>query len=168
MADLIAIGYPDLQTAEAAEAELERLAADLVIQPESIAIISRDEKGKFHVRTTHHEVATGATWGMLWGLLFGFLFFIPLLGLAVGAGLGALIGLVAKLDISSDFQRQVRDMLQPGTAAVFVIVDKMTTDKLLEAISKYHGTVLKTSLSKDVEQQLQEALTGSPVGASAP
>ncbi|HEX3425477.1 MAG TPA: DUF1269 domain-containing protein [Acidimicrobiales bacterium] len=167
MADLIAIGYPDLQTAEQAEAELERLAQELVIEPESIAIISRDEQGKFHVRTTHHEVATGATWGMLWGVLFGFLFFVPLLGLAVGAGLGALFGLVAKLDISAEFQRQVREMLQPGTAAVFVIVDKMTTDKLIEAISKFHGTVLKTSLPRDIEQQLQESLTGSAVGVGA-
>ncbi|MGH9125482.1 MAG: DUF1269 domain-containing protein [Acidimicrobiales bacterium] len=167
MADLIAIGYPDLPTAEQAEAELERLARELVIEPESIAIISRDQQGKFHVRTTHHEVATGATWGMLWGVLFGFLFFVPLLGLAVGAGLGALFGLVAKLDISAEFQRQVREMLQPGTAAVFVIVDKMTTDKLIEAISRFRGTVLKTSLSRDIEQQLQKSLTGSAVGVGA-
>jgi uncharacterized membrane protein len=167
MADLIAIGYPDLQTAEQAEAELERLAEDLVIEPDAIAVISRDEKGKFHVRTTHHEVATGATWGMFWGLLFGFLFFIPLLGWAVGTGIGALMGLVAKLEISSEFQRQVRDMLQPGTAAVFVVAEKMTTDKVIDSLAKYHGTVLKTSLPKDVERQIQEALSGSAIGASA-
>lgn len=167
MADLIAIGYPDLQTAEQAEAELERLAQELVIEPESIAIISRDQKGKFHVRTTHHEVATGATWGMFWGVLFGFLFFVPILGLAVGAGLGVLFGLIAKLDISTEFQRHVRDMLQPGTAAVFVIVDKMTTDKLIEALAKFHGTVLKTSLPSDVERQLQDSLTGSSVSVGA-
>ncbi|HEX3539917.1 MAG TPA: DUF1269 domain-containing protein [Acidimicrobiales bacterium] len=167
MADLIAIGYPDLATAEQAEAELERLADDLVIEPDAIAIISRDEKGKFHVRTTHHEVATGATWGMFWGLLFGFLFFIPLLGWAVGTGLGALMGLVAKLEISAEFQRQVRDMLQPGTAAVFVVAEKMTTDKVVEALAKFHGRVLKTSLPKEVEQQIQEALGGSAVGATA-
>ena len=167
MADLIAIGYPDLETAEAAASELERLASDLVIEPDAIAIISRDEKGRYHVRTTHHAVATGATWGLFWGLLFGVLFFVPVLGLAIGAGLGALLGLVNKLEISDEFKQQVRDMLQPGTAAVFVMAEKMTTDKLIDAISKFHGTVLKTSLPKDVEQQIQEALSGSAVGASA-
>ena len=167
MADLIAIGYPDLATAEQAEAELERLAEDLVIEPDAIAIISRDEKGKFHVRTTHHEVATGATWGMFWGLLFGFLFFIPLLGWAIGTGLGALMGLVTKLEISAEFQRQVRDMLQPGTAAVFVVAEKLTTDKVVESLAKDRGKVLKTSLPKDVERQIQEALSGSFVRASA-
>jgi uncharacterized membrane protein len=167
MADLIAIGYPDLETAEAVESELERLASELVIQPDAIAVISRDEKGKYHVKTTHHEVATGATWGLFWGVLFGVLFFVPVLGLAIGAGLGALLGLVTKLEISDGFRRQVRDMLQPGTAAVFVIAERVTTDKLLDAISKFHGTVLKTSLPKDVEQQIQEAISGSAVQATA-
>jgi uncharacterized membrane protein len=167
MADLIAIGYPDVETAEAVEAELQRLASELVIQPDAIAIISRDDKGKYHVQTTHHEVATGATWGMFWGLLFGVLFFVPVLGLAFGAGLGALFGLVNKLEISDEFQRRVRDMLQPGTAAVFVIAEQITIDKLIDAISKFNGTVLKTSLPKDVEQQIQEALRGSVAGASA-
>jgi uncharacterized membrane protein len=167
MADLIAIGYPDVQTAEAVSAELERLASELVIQPDAIAIINKDEKGKYHVQTSHHEVTTGATWGMFWGLLFGVLFFVPVLGLAIGAGLGALFGLVNKLEISDDFQNQVRDMLQPGTAAVFVIAEKMTTDKLIDAISKFKGTVLKTSLPKDVEQQIQEAISGAAIGASA-
>jgi uncharacterized membrane protein len=167
MADLIAIGYPEVETAEAVAAELERLASELVIQPDAIAIISRDEKGKYHVQTTHHEVATGATWGMFWGLLFGALIFVPVLGLAVGAALGALFGLVRKLDISDEFQQQLRDMLQPGTAAVFVITEKMTTDKLIDAISKFNGTVLKTSLPNDVEQQIQEAISGSAIRASA-
>jgi len=157
---------PDEKTADVAAAELQQLAADLVLEPEAIAVISRDEKGRFHVKTTHHQVAMGATWGMFWGFLFGVLFFIPVFGLAIGAGLGALIGLANKLDMGHAFEQRVRDMLQPGTAAVFVIAEKITSDKVGEALSKYHGTLLKTSLPHDVERQLQEALTRSsvPVG----
>ena len=99
------------------------------------------------------------------GTPIGMLFFIPVIGMAVGAGLGALMGLVAKLDVSKEFQQQVREMLQPGTSALFLIVEKMTTDKVTEALSKYGGTVLKTSLSKDAERELQEALHGSSVAA---
>ncbi|MGO9659193.1 MAG: DUF1269 domain-containing protein [Acidimicrobiales bacterium] len=168
MADLIAIGYPGEKTADEAEAELLRLAADLVLEPEAIAVISRDDKGRFHVRTTHHQVARGATWGLLWGFLFGVLFFIPIFGLAVGAGLGALIGLVEKLDMSRAFQDRVRDMLQPGTAALFVVAEKVTSDRVEEALSHYHGTVLKTSLSHEAERQLQEALSGGGAPAAAP
>jgi uncharacterized membrane protein len=164
MADLVAIGYPDEATAMAAKQEVERLARDLVIEPDAVAVISRDQEGKFHVSTSHHAVAGGATWGMFWGLLFGLLFFIPFFGMALGAGLGALMGKVEKMGIDKEFQEQVRGLLQPGTSALFVVVEKVTPDKAVEALSKYGGTVLKTSLSKDAEAELQEALHG---GASS-
>jgi uncharacterized membrane protein len=50
----------------------------------------------------------------------------------VGAGMGTLMGKFAKSSI----------------------------DKAVEAISKYGGTALKTSLSKDTEKELQDALHG--------
>jgi uncharacterized membrane protein len=56
MADLIAIGYPDEVTATAAADEARRLAKDLIIQPDAIAVISRDEEGNYHVTTNHHMV----------------------------------------------------------------------------------------------------------------
>ena len=90
MADLIAIGYPDEATADEAAAEARRLAQDLIIQPDAIAVIVRDREGKYHTHTSHHMVGGGATWGMFWGMLFGLLFFVPFLGMAVGAGMGAL------------------------------------------------------------------------------
>ena len=162
MADLIAIGYPDETTAEQAAAEAQRLARDLIIEPDAIAAIVRDKEGKFHVHTSHHPVGAGATWGMFWGLLFGVLFFVPFFGLAIGAGLGALMGKITKSGIDKAFQDQVRDMLKPGTSALFLMVEKVTPDKAVEALSKFGGTVLKTSLSKDAEKELQESLHGAP------
>jgi uncharacterized membrane protein len=84
--------------------------------------------------------------------------------MAVGAGLGALMGKFAKTSIDRQFQDQVRDMVQPGTSALFLMLEKVTPDKAVEAMSKYGGTVLKTSLSKDDEKELQEALHGAPAG----
>jgi len=165
MADLVAIGYPDEATAEAAADEARRLAADLIIQPDAIAVIVRDKDGSYHVHTSHHAVGAGATWGMFWGFLFGLLFFIPVFGLAIGAGLGALMGKFAKTSIDKQFQDQVRGMVQPGTSALFLMLEKVTPDKAVEAMSKYGGTVLKTSLSKQDEQDLQEALHGGEAPA---
>jgi uncharacterized membrane protein len=160
MADLIAIAYPDEATAEDAANEARRLARDLIIQPDAIAVITRDREGNYHTHTSHHLVGGGATWGMFWGLLFGVLFFVPVVGMAVGAGLGALMGKVTKTGIDKDFQDQVRGALQPGTSALFLMVEKVTPDKAVEAMSKYGGTVIKTSLSKEGEQELQDALHG--------
>ncbi|GAA3205817.1 DUF1269 domain-containing protein [Actinocorallia longicatena] len=161
MSELVAIGYPDESTAALAEDEVQRLAADLIIQPDAVAVIVRDKKGKFHVTTNHHAVAGGASWGMFWGLLFGLLFFIPLFGMALGAGLGALMGKIEKSGVDKAFQQQVRNMLEPGTSALFLVVEKITTDKAVKALSHFGGTVLKSSLSEDTERELQEALHGA-------
>jgi uncharacterized membrane protein len=161
MADLIAIGYHDEETAAKAAAEAERLALDLVIEPDAIAVIRRDGEGKFHVTTNHHPVSTGAIWGMFWGILFGVLFFVPVFGMAVGAGLGALMGIVTKSGMDAEFRARVRDMLEPGTSALFLVVEKITADKAVAALGKYGGTVLKTSLPADLERKIQEALHGS-------
>src|SRR5690348_8679606 len=125
MADLIAIGYKDEATAEAAADEARRRAKDLSIDQDAIAVIVRDSEGEFHVHTSHHSVEDGTTWGMLWGLLFGALFFVPFLGVVVGAGLGAIMGKITKAGMDNDFRDQVRDMLQPGTSALFLMVDKV-------------------------------------------
>ena len=64
-------------TAFAAADEARLLAADLIIQPDAIAVITRDKDGGYHVTTSHHPVTKGASWGLFWGFLFGLLFFIP-------------------------------------------------------------------------------------------
>src|SRR3954451_2394262 len=158
MAELIAIGYPDTVTAHAAADEAERLAEDLVIQPDAIAVIVRKPDGKYKVTTNHHTVGQGTTWGMFWGFLFGLLFFVPVLGMAVGAGMGALMGKITKTGIDKEFESRVRDMLQPGPSALFLILEKVTADKALDALGRYGGTVLKTSLPAEAERELQEAL----------
>ncbi len=161
MADLIAIGYADETTADVAAAEARRLAQDLIIQPDAIAVIVRDKEGDYHVHTSHHPVGGGTTWGMFWGFLFGLLFFVPVFGMAIGAGMGALMGKMAKTSIDSQFRDQVRDMLKPGTSALFLMLEKATPDKAVEAMSRFGGTVLKTSLSKQDEKELQDALHGN-------
>jgi uncharacterized membrane protein len=94
------------------------------------------------------------------------LFFVPFLGMAVGAGMGALMGKVTKNTVDKEFQDQVRDMLQPGTSALFMVVEKVTPDKAVEALSKYGGTVLKSSLSNETQAELQEALHGEAPASS--
>src|SRR5436305_14233551 len=139
MAELIAIGYDDETTAEAAAEEVKRLSEDLAIEPDAVAVIVRDREGGYHVTTNHHAVGAGATWGMFWGLLFGVLFFVPVLGMAVGAGLGALTGKLTKTGVDREFQDRVRDMLQPGTSALFLVIEKVTPDKAIEAMSQFGG-----------------------------
>ena len=167
MSELIAIGYPDMATATLAMEEVERLSEDLEIQPDAVAVNIRDESGRFTTITNAHAVGAGASYGMFWGLLFGMLFFVPVLGMAFGAGLGALVGKVEQTGIDRSFQDRVRDLLKPGTSALFMVIEKATPDEAVAALSKFGGTVLKSSLSEDAEARLQEALHGTTIGQRA-
>jgi len=168
MATLVAIGYPDQTTADDARRTVQGLESELIIQASQVASISRDADGKYHVHTTHGgaSAGAGAVWGGFWGLLFGLLFFIPFAGWAVGAGMGALFGHFGEKGIDKAFQQQVRDYLQPGTSALFMVIEQVTPDKAIAALEKYHGTVIKTSLSAEDTKKLQDALQ-PPEGVTA-
>ena len=160
MATLVAIGYADEATAERARDTVSQLESELIIQADQVASINRDLDGKYHVHTSHGGASAGggAWWGGFWGFLFGLLFFIPFFGLALGAGMGALFGHFGEKGIDKAFQEQVRDQLQPGTSALFMIIEQATPDKAVAALSQYGGTVIKTSLSDEDTKKLQDAL----------
>jgi uncharacterized membrane protein len=167
MATLVAIGYPDQATAEQARKTVQELENELIIQADQVAAISRDLTGKYHVHTSHGGASAGggAVWGGFWGLLFGLLFFIPFAGLAFGAGMGALFGHLGEKGIDKAFQQQVRDYVKPGTSALFMVIEQATPDKAIAALQQYGGTVIKTSLSEEDTNRLQEALQGAtPAG----
>jgi len=77
------------------------------------------------------------------------------------------MGKMTKGAIDKEFQSQVREMLEPGTSALFLVVEHVTTDKAVEGLARYGGTVLKSSLSKETEAELQEALHGGAEGSQA-
>ena len=78
-------------------------------------------------------------------------FFVPVFGMALGDGLGALMGKVEKTGIDNAFRAQVRDLVRPGTSALFLIVERASPDKAIAALSRFGGTILKSSLSEEDE-----------------
>ena len=56
--------------------------------------------------------------------------------------------------------KDIAAAVQPGTAALFVLVRKVTADKVLEGLKGEGGTILKTSLDHTKEAALQAALAG--------
>jgi uncharacterized membrane protein len=67
-------------------------------------------------------------------------------------------GALTDIGIDDNFIREVGSTITPGTSAIFVLVRKATSDKVLEDLSKFQGTILKTSLSHEDEAKLQAVL----------
>jgi uncharacterized membrane protein len=93
---------------------------------------------------------------------------LPLAGAAPGAASGALGGALTDVGIDDKFMKDTAAAIQPGTAALFVLVRKVTADKVLEGLKGEGGTVLKTSLDHTKEAALQAALAGVQAAVPAP
>jgi len=85
---------------------------------------------------------------------------MPLAGAAVGAASGATGGALSDVGINDKWMKDTAAVIKPGTAALFVLVRKVSADKVLERIKGEGGTVLKTSLDHTKEAALQTALAG--------
>jgi uncharacterized membrane protein len=161
MADLIAIGYADTTTAVEAMEEVERLQRGLGIEADAVAAIIRSEDGRLRTITNQHTVGAGAVSGIFWGTLFEVLFFVPFLGMAAEAGMVTVMGKTARSGIDQSFQDQVRDMLKPGTSALFIVVERVTRDDAIATLSRFGGSVLKTQLPEELTQQVNEGSHGA-------
>ena len=60
-------------------------------------------------------------------------------------------------------KQQANDALKPGTAGLFLLIRKMTTDKVLEDLKGVGGVVIRTSFDHAKENALKEALAGHVV-----
>jgi len=115
--------------------EARRLAQDLIIQPDAIAVDRRDASGDYHVHTQHHMSAAERP-GHVLGPAVGLLFFIPVFGIAIGAGKGALMGKITSR-IDKEFQDQVRAWCSRAPLRCSFMVEKVTPDKAIDAMSKF-------------------------------
>jgi uncharacterized membrane protein len=169
MSDLVVIVYPTEAKAEEMRTKLISLQKEYLIELSDAVIAVKQDSGKVKLNQLMNIAAVGAVTGGFWGLLIGSLFLMPILGASLGAASGALGGALTDFGINDTFMKELSASLQPGNAALFVLIHKMTADKVLDAIKGTGGTVLKTSLDHSKEQALRDALAASPgFGTSAP
>jgi uncharacterized membrane protein len=158
MSDLIAIAYPDQDTAETVRLALTDLMTERAIELEDAVVVTRDENGKVKLHQAHRPATTGAAGGALWGGLIGLVFLAPLIGLAIGAAAGGVAGALNDVGIDDPFMKKLGRSLTPGGAALILLVRKMTPDKVLPHVQRYGGEVLQTSLDHETEARLRDAL----------
>ncbi len=88
------------------------------------------------------------------------------IGAAAGAGSGALSGALVDYGINDDFIKSLGEQICPDSSGLFVLLRKITLDKVMPEIAKYEGTVMKTSLSNEQERELREALSRQAASAA--
>jgi len=158
MADLMAITYPDEHRAAEVLATLKRLQHEYLIDLEDACVVTKDAQGKVKLHQSVNLTTTGAVSGAFWGSLVGLLFLMPLGGLAIGAAAGALSGALSDYGIDDDFIRQLSAQMTTGSSAIFLLIRKVTADKVEPELAKFGGKILYTSVSKEMEDKFQAML----------
>ena len=161
MSDLVFIAFPTEQKAEEVRQKVLSLQREYLIELGDAVVVVKDDKGHVKLNQMINLTATGAASGALWGTLIGFIFLNPLIGTALGAASGALGGTFSDIGINDPFRKDAAEALQPNTAGLFLLIRKMTTDKVLADLKGVGGTLMQTSFDETKEAQLRAALSAA-------
>ena len=103
-----------------------RAAKGALDELDDLVVALRKDDGKIKLKQSFSPAGTGAAGGALWGGLIGLIFLMPLLGMAIGGATGAATGAMTDVGVDDKFMKELGDKLQPGNAAVFVLVRRST------------------------------------------
>src|SRR5215210_6352707 len=107
MSTLIAIAYPDTQTAEEVRGMLVEATKERLLDLQDAVVVEHQSDGKIKLHQALSTTGAGAAGGALWGGLIGLLFLAPLLGMAVGAASGAAGGKMADVGVNDNFLKEL-------------------------------------------------------------
>lgn len=169
MSDLVFIAFPSEQRAEEVRQKVLSMQREYLIELGDAVVVVKDPEGHIKLNQLMNLTAAGAASGALWGTLIGLIFMAPLVGTAIGAASGALSGRLTDLGINDNFMKDAAGALQPGSAGLFLLIRKMTTDKVLADLRGVGGVLMKTSFDETKENALREALAAAaPAAPAAP
>lgn len=160
MSDLVVIAFPSEAKAEEVRHKILDLQKDYLIELGDAVIAVKQPNGTVKLNQLINTTAMGAVSGAFWGTLIGLIFLMPLAGAAIGAASGAFGGALTDVGINDAFMKEVAETLQSGNAALFLLIRKLTTDKVLADLKGVGGTVLRTSFDHTNEDALRAALAG--------
>jgi uncharacterized membrane protein len=165
MSELIAITYSSELKAEDVRLQLLKMQKEHLVDVDDAVVAIKKHNGKVKLHQMYHLTAAGACSGSFWGALIGLIFLNPLLGAVIGGSVGAATGALGDVGIDNNFMKELSANMQPNSSTLFVLIRNVTPDKVLEELAPFGGEVLRTSLSHEDENKLQEVLDSTKVHA---
>ncbi len=158
MSTLLVVSYDNEFKADEVRLHLMKMQKDYLVSVEDAVVAKKDKDGKVKLHQMYNLPIAGTASGGFWGLLIGILFMNPLLGFAVGAGTGAIAGALSDIGIDDNFMKDLATNLKEDSSMLFLLLDKIVFDKVLDELKGEGGTIIQTSLSHTDEEKLRVAL----------
>jgi uncharacterized membrane protein len=160
VSQLIVVAFDHLEDARTALKRLRDLESGGRVKFEDTALIERDLDGKSHVR--NEASGTTETAAVIGAVLGGFLTVVfPIAGIVIGAAAGAAVGASLDTGASGAFVDEVKNSLQPGRSALFLVLKEADVDATIAALRDFRGDVIQSTLSSETEEALRQALSQS-------
>jgi uncharacterized membrane protein len=160
---LVAVAFPYESTASAAAEDVRRLALDVPVDPDAVAVVSRDRAGAFQM-TTSHGLGGETRWGVFWVLLCEALFGNG----STDTPRSARSRVHGRRGdgVDDTFRRHLRDMVTPGTSALFLAVDGIVSEQAVRELTRLGGVLVTWGMTADARRLVDGALDG--MAASTP
>jgi uncharacterized membrane protein len=152
--------FPDPDAAERLVCRLDDPARDGRVTIDDAAVVAWPSGRRTPVtRELGSITGPGKLWGGFWGILLGLIFLTPLAGPTFGAAAGAVAGSFSEFGVSDDFVMRVRELVTPGTSAIFTLSTRASARRIAEVFEGFDVSVLCSELSLEQEERLREALS---------
>ncbi len=180
MAELIVVGFKnDIYRASQVLDELGDLNDDWVVDLRDAVAVYRDAEGKLIMAKNYQPTARqGAGLGGTLGLLIGATLAIPFTagasaavaagaiaaGALGGAALGATGGAIDasfwknEFGIPEEFVEDVSVLVEPGSSAIYAILESDEPGVVTAKFQGYGGTILQTTLTSEQQAKIEKAL----------
>jgi uncharacterized membrane protein len=173
-AHLWAIGYDDVARAAQLRDEIVRLgwgqggAAKYLILLD-VAVVVRQPDGSFVIDHKSFPTVANVLGCSAVGFLAGLVLGAPIPGAVAGAVVGTMgsAASASALGIDNGFVREVKQLMKPGTAAVFALDYEGDMEIILHSIRGLGGTVLKSNVDRERATLIQSALSGAAADAAS-
>ena len=150
MSDLVVLAFANEVDAIKMRSKLFELNQERLIQLIDAVFVVRKPDGKMIVK---HEGRLADT-STYQGLLLAFIYWMFYQEIAASGTLGAPNNLQGYIGVDVKFVSDIRRILKPGYAALFLLAAKFSKYKVMDHVQDLNATLLKTSLSKTDEALL--------------
>jgi uncharacterized membrane protein len=129
---IVVARFADQTSAEGVYVRLVELEIEGRVHIDGVLVIKADDKGTLHVQhMTDHSTKTGLKWGLVGGAVAAIFLPATIIGGAVAMGVaGAAAGKARNLYHRVEVEKQLTDVILPGTSGILCLVSATATDEV--------------------------------------
>lgn len=158
--ELVALRFQNPLKAQEAMLAASRLAGQQRLKIDDAVLVIKHEGGKVQlVQTRDTNPAQGAVSGSWVGMLAGL--FVPgglLIGAALGAAVGGIWAKMRDIGINDDEMKRLGEQLEPGEAALFLLVTDFHRVHVGHELGRFDGTLYASTFDEDCQAWIRDSL----------